>query len=93
MTDGKGKKVSCKDAVFVMTANVANEEISQHALELRETARDISKHKQESASTPKQNSTSKINIKSYIRSAASVWSCVHHNISANNTACVTLLYI
>ncbi|XP_067943504.1 mitochondrial disaggregase-like isoform X1 [Watersipora subatra] len=39
LTDGKGKKVACKDATFIMTANVANEEISQHALELRDSAR------------------------------------------------------
>ena len=45
LTDGKGKRVDCKDATFIMTANVANEEISQHALELRESAREITETK------------------------------------------------
>lgn len=44
LTDGKGKRVDCKDAIFIMTANVANEEISQHALELRESAIDINEN-------------------------------------------------
>jgi len=45
MTDGKGKRIDCKNAVFIMTANVANEEISSHALELRSSARELSEDK------------------------------------------------
>jgi len=28
--------VECKEAIFIMTSNVANEEIASHALKLRE---------------------------------------------------------
>ena len=38
LTDGKGKTIVCKDAVFVMTSNLASDEIAQHALELRKEA-------------------------------------------------------
>lgn len=34
--------MECKDAIFIMTANIANEEISQHAIDLRSsTAREM----------------------------------------------------
>ncbi|XP_064636467.1 mitochondrial disaggregase-like isoform X2 [Lineus longissimus] len=36
LTDGKGKTIECKDAIFIMTSNLASEEIAQHALDLRE---------------------------------------------------------
>lgn len=35
LTDGKGKTIVCKDAIFVMTSNLASDEIAQHATELR----------------------------------------------------------
>lgn len=35
LTDGHGKTIECKDAIFVMTSNLASEDIAQHALELR----------------------------------------------------------
>ncbi|KAM5316505.1 mitochondrial disaggregase isoform 3-T3 [Glossophaga mutica] len=38
LTDGKGKTIDCKDAIFIMTSNVASEEIAQHALQLRQEA-------------------------------------------------------
>ncbi|KAL1420711.1 hypothetical protein MTO96_004449 [Rhipicephalus appendiculatus] len=38
LTDGKGKTVVCKDAIFVMTSNLASEEIAQHATDLRRDA-------------------------------------------------------
>ncbi|XP_055330819.1 caseinolytic peptidase B protein homolog [Paramacrobiotus metropolitanus] len=38
LTDGKGKTIECKDAIFIMTSNLASEEIAKHALELREKA-------------------------------------------------------
>ena len=43
MTDGQGKTISCKDAIFVMTSNLANEEIAAHALQLRKEARTAAK--------------------------------------------------
>ena len=41
MTDGKGKTIECKDAIFVMTSNLASDEIAEHALQLREEAKEI----------------------------------------------------
>ncbi|NXY85451.1 CLPB protein, partial [Alcedo cyanopectus] len=43
LTDGKGKTIDCKDAIFIMTSNVASEEIAQHALQLRQEATEMSK--------------------------------------------------
>lgn len=43
LTDGKGKTIDCKDAIFIMTSNVASDEIAQHALQLRQEAVEISK--------------------------------------------------
>uniref|UniRef100_A0A8B9BE31 ClpB family mitochondrial disaggregase n=1 Tax=Anser brachyrhynchus TaxID=132585 RepID=A0A8B9BE31_9AVES len=43
LTDGKGKTIDCKDAIFIMTSNVASDEIAQHALQLRQEAMEISK--------------------------------------------------
>ncbi|KAL1116184.1 hypothetical protein AAG570_005679, partial [Ranatra chinensis] len=35
LTDGKGKTIECKDAIFVMTSNLASDEIAEHAVQLR----------------------------------------------------------
>lgn len=35
ITDGKGKTVECKDAIFIMTSNLASEAIAEHAMQLR----------------------------------------------------------
>lgn len=35
LTDGKGKTISCKNAIFIMTSNLASDEIAQHAVMLR----------------------------------------------------------
>ncbi|XP_050418209.1 caseinolytic peptidase B protein homolog [Patella vulgata] len=45
LTDGKGKTIECKDAIFIMTSNLASEEIAQHALDLREEAKLANKQK------------------------------------------------
>ena len=40
LTDGKGETIECKNAIFVMTSNLASDVIAEHALQLRhETAR------------------------------------------------------
>lgn len=41
LTDGKGKTVDCKDAIFIMTSNLASDEIAGHALQLRKEAQEI----------------------------------------------------
>ncbi|XP_031429925.1 caseinolytic peptidase B protein homolog isoform X2 [Clupea harengus] len=45
LTDGKGKTIECKDAVFIMTSNVASEDIAQHALHLRKEAQEQSRRR------------------------------------------------
>ncbi|GAB1604807.1 hypothetical protein Ahia01_000762200 [Argonauta hians] len=45
LTDGKGKTIECKDALFIMTSNLANDEIASHAIQLREEAAEVSKLK------------------------------------------------
>lgn len=39
LTDGKGKTIVCKDAIFIMTSNLASDEIAEHAVSLREEAK------------------------------------------------------
>ncbi|XP_015283009.1 PREDICTED: caseinolytic peptidase B protein homolog [Gekko japonicus] len=41
LTDGKGKTIDCKDAIFIMTSNVVSDEIAQHALQLRQEAMEL----------------------------------------------------
>ncbi|CAH1635431.1 unnamed protein product [Spodoptera littoralis] len=38
LTDGKGKLIECKNAIFVMTSNLAADEIAQYGLQLRREA-------------------------------------------------------
>lgn len=45
LTDGKGKTIECKDAIFIMTSNLASEVIASHALQLRAEASEYDKHK------------------------------------------------
>ncbi|XP_067103055.1 mitochondrial disaggregase [Osmerus mordax] len=45
LTDGKGKTIECKDAIFIMTSNVASDDIAQHALQLRQEAKELSRRK------------------------------------------------
>lgn len=35
LTDGKGSTIECKDAIFIMTSNLASEAIAEHAVQLR----------------------------------------------------------
>lgn len=44
LTDGQGKTIECKNAIFVMTSNLASQEIAHHALNLRA---DVEKIKEE----------------------------------------------
>ena len=47
LTDGQGKTIVCKDAIFVMTSNLASEEIANHVLELRKEAKLAAEQRQE----------------------------------------------
>ena len=51
MTDGQGKTIVCKDAIFVMTSNLASEEIANHALELRRETKEAAEHREEGTRT------------------------------------------
>ncbi|PIK41565.1 putative caseinolytic peptidase B protein-like [Apostichopus japonicus] len=48
LTDGKGKTIECKDAIFVMTSNLASDEIAGHGMQLRREADKIMKERQAS---------------------------------------------
>ena len=39
LTDGQGEIIVCKDAIFVMTSNLASKEIANHTLEPRKEAK------------------------------------------------------
>uniref|UniRef100_A0A8C5BIF6 ClpB family mitochondrial disaggregase n=1 Tax=Gadus morhua TaxID=8049 RepID=A0A8C5BIF6_GADMO len=45
LTDGKGKTIECKDAIFIMTSNVASDEIGAHGVQLRQEAEKLSRRK------------------------------------------------
>ena len=45
LTDGKGKTIECKNAIFIMTSNLASTEIADHALQLRREAEDVAKER------------------------------------------------
>uniref|UniRef100_A0AAR2KKE0 Clp ATPase C-terminal domain-containing protein n=1 Tax=Pygocentrus nattereri TaxID=42514 RepID=A0AAR2KKE0_PYGNA len=45
LTDGKGKTIECKDAIFIMTSNVASDDIAHHALQLRQEAQEQSRRR------------------------------------------------
>jgi len=47
LTDGKGKTIECKKAIFVMTSNLASTEIADHAMDLRQEAEMIAKERKE----------------------------------------------
>jgi len=50
LTDGKGKTIECKKAIFVMTSNLASTEIADHALQLRREAEDIAQERAQGTS-------------------------------------------
>ena len=45
LTDGKGKTIECKNAIFIMTSNLASTEIAEHALQLRREAEDVARER------------------------------------------------
>ena len=51
LTDGQGKTIVCKDAIFIMTSNLASEEIANHALELRREAEEAAERGEEGTMT------------------------------------------
>lgn len=55
ITDGQGKTVECREAIFIMTSNVANEEIAAHALRLRREAETAKQHREAADNGKQQN--------------------------------------
>lgn len=49
LTDGQGKTIECKDAIFIMTSNLASDEIANHGLQLR---REVEKIKTDRLNLP-----------------------------------------
>ena len=47
LTDGKGKTIECKDAIFIMTSNLASNEIASHALQLRKETKEVNQKRNE----------------------------------------------
>lgn len=47
LTDGQGKTIECKNAIFIMTSNLASNEIAQHALEIRKEVEIMKKERLE----------------------------------------------
>eukprot|EP00795_Rhopilema_esculentum_P000978 gene978-10749_t len=45
LTDGKGNTIECKNAVFVMTSNLASERIAEHGVELRAVGKENAEKK------------------------------------------------
>lgn len=45
LTDGRGRTIECKDAIFVMTSNLASDEIAQYGAQLRREATSRRKNK------------------------------------------------
>lgn len=41
LTDGQGKTIECKNAIFIMTSNLASTEIADHGIYLRQEAENL----------------------------------------------------
>ncbi|XP_039248164.2 mitochondrial disaggregase-like [Styela clava] len=54
LTDGRGRTIDCKNAIFVMTSNLASDEIAQYGAKLRREADNVRKSKLDE--TENQNS-------------------------------------
>ncbi|XP_017490814.1 PREDICTED: caseinolytic peptidase B protein homolog, partial [Rhagoletis zephyria] len=43
LTDGKGRTIVCKDAIFIMTSNLASDEIADYGIKLRRESEELTK--------------------------------------------------
>lgn len=67
LTDGKGKTIECKNAIFVMTSNLASSEIADHALQLRREADDLAKERAEGKLEPDADLADKVTISRHFK--------------------------
>nr|CAB3231695.1 caseinolytic peptidase B protein homolog [Phallusia mammillata] len=58
LTDGRGQTIQCKDAIFVMTSNLAADEIAEYGAQLRQEAKDTKRKKLLSPKTDSNNNES-----------------------------------
>ncbi|XP_044254172.1 caseinolytic peptidase B protein homolog [Tribolium madens] len=54
LTDGHGKTIECKDAIFIMTSNLASDEIAQHGLKLRQEVENLRANRLSSSKTDEE---------------------------------------
>lgn len=54
LTDGKGKTIECKKAIFIMTSNLGSEVIAEHAMQLRAEAERLLSHRLDKQATEDQ---------------------------------------
>ncbi|XP_020293306.1 caseinolytic peptidase B protein homolog isoform X2 [Pseudomyrmex gracilis] len=54
LTDGKGKTIECKKAIFIMTSNLGSEVIAEHAMQLRAEAERLLSHRLDKQSSDDQ---------------------------------------
>ena len=70
MTDGQGKTVECKKAIFIMTSNLAQTEIADHALSLRQEAERVQRAKMDAQSAGMCSIRITLNVSSTFRKHA-----------------------
>ncbi|OWR45523.1 mitochondrial disaggregase-like [Danaus plexippus] len=64
LTDGKGKLIECKNAIFVMTSNLAADEIAQYGLQLRREAEARSAQRVRPITTTANESKTEVDVSS-----------------------------
>ncbi len=67
LTDGRGKTIECKSAIFVMTSNLASSEIAEHALQLRREADDLDRDRAEGRLEPDADLSDRITISRHFK--------------------------
>lgn len=62
LTDGRGRTINCKNAIFVMTSNLASDEIAQYGAKLRREADTVRKNKLDGNEESSQSSNEYISV-------------------------------
>ena len=62
LTDGKGKTIDCKNAIFIMTSNLASDEIAEYGQQLRKEAEKLAKARLASSAENKDLSDDSIQV-------------------------------
>ncbi len=67
LTDGQGKTIECKNAIFIMTSNLASSEIAEHALQLRREADEVVRERVAGTLEPDADLSEKITISRHFK--------------------------